>query len=232
MVSAASANDVLARDQGLAELGRVWWRPRVDERSLNRAARRWTLATATQSLPFLAAAVVLALNPVTLPLALVALVHAVAIPELHAARGANVVRRRAASDGVPEQVALGLLGDLVTSEARDLHIRTQLVLERGTLGVWLVGAAGALLLRPGGRRVHCYCVRVPDGDLPASDRLAHLLLALRTDEIGFTTLANLAFAGAPSRLRRRLPARMREALDRAVGSARSMCDPAARPIRS
>ena len=40
--------------------------------------------------------------------------------------------------------------------------RTGLVLEPGALGVWLVGEAGALLVRPGGRRVDCCCVRVPE----------------------------------------------------------------------
>jgi hypothetical protein len=95
-----------------------------------------------------------------------------------------------------------------------------LVLERGTLGVWLLGPAGALLVRPGGRRVYCYCVRVAEADLPSGDRTAHLLLALRTDEIGFATLANLAFSGACWRLRRRLAQRMRGALDVAVRAAR------------
>ncbi len=70
--------------------------------------------------------------------------------------------------------------------------------------MWLVGEAGALLVRPGGRRVYCYCVRVPDPELPSGDRIAHLLLALRTDESGFATVANLAFSGARWRLRRRL----------------------------
>ena len=78
------------------------------------------------------------------------------------------------------------------------------MLERGSLGVWLVGPAGALLVRPGGRRVHCYCVRVDDPELPSGDRIAHLLLALRSDERGFTTVANLAFSGARWRVRRRL----------------------------
>ena len=40
--------------------------------------------------------------------------------------------------------------------------------------------------------------------LPPSDRIAHLLLALRTDEEGFATVANHAFSGAPWRLRRRI----------------------------
>jgi hypothetical protein len=53
--------------------------------------------------------------------------------------------------------------------------------------------------------------------LPAADRIAHLLLALRADEIGFATLANLAFSGARWRLRHRLDPAGREALDAAVG---------------
>jgi hypothetical protein len=127
-------------------------------------------------------------------------------------------RRRAAAG--PEATAAGLLGDLVGHEARDVHARTGLVPERGRLGVWLVGEAGALLVRPGGRRVHCYCVRVEDPALPSGDRVAHLLLALREDEAGFATVANLAFSGARWRVRRRMLARMRPALDHAGALAR------------
>ena len=53
-----------------------------------------------------------------------------------------------------------------------------------------------MLVRPGGRRVHCWCVRADDPALPTADRTAHLLLALREDETGFATVANLAFSGA------------------------------------
>ena len=67
------------------------------------------------------------------------------------------------------------------------------MLERGAFGVWLVGEAGALLVR--GRRVHCWCVRATDPGLPSSDRIAHLLLALRADEAGFATVANHALRG-------------------------------------
>jgi hypothetical protein len=172
-------------------------------------------------MPFIGAAILLvALKPVTAPVALVLLAHAWAIPELYAARGAGVVRSRAPADGRAERVALGLLGDLVDHRARELHARTRLVLERGRLGVWLVGEAGALLVRPGGHRVHCYCVKVPDPELPAGDRIAHLLLALRTDESGFATVANLAFSGARWRLRRRVGERVRLALDAAAREAR------------
>ena len=68
--------------------------------------------------------------------------------------------------------------------------------------------------------MHCYCVKVSEGGLPAGDRIAHLLLALREDEAGFATVANLAFAGAPWRVRRRLPPRAREALALGVSAAR------------
>jgi hypothetical protein len=116
-------------------------------------------------------------------------------------------------------VAQGLLGDLLGHEERDVQRTTGLAPERGRLGVWLVGEAGALLVRPGGHRVHCWCVGVPDRELPPSDRIAHLLLALRTDEEGFATVANHAFSGAPWRLRRRIDAQMRPALDYARGVA-------------
>ena len=124
-----------------------------------------------------------------------------------------------AEDG-PERVALGLLGDLVGHDARELHAQTGLVPERGALGVWLVGEAGAVLVSPGGRRVFCWCVQVPEPGLPSGDRIAHLLLALRTDEEGFATVANLAFSGAPWRLRRRMPPRARPALDAGVRLSR------------
>jgi hypothetical protein len=117
-------------------------------------------------------------------------------------------------------VAVGLLGDLVDHAPRALHGRTGLVLERGRFGVWLLGEQGALLIRPGGRHVHCYCVHVPEPGLPPSDQIAHLLLALREDEPGFATVANLAFAGARWRVRRRLAPRARPALEEALAHAR------------
>src|SRR2546423_9688755 len=147
--------------------------------------------------------------PVTLPLGLVLLVYAWMIPELYAARGAGVVRpprqltlpaesRRtqevrveveprpgARAPQTPEarqaaeSRALGMLTDLIDRSAYELHERSELVLERGQLGMWLVAESGALLVRPGGQRVHCYCVGVREPDLPSADRIAHLLLALR-----------------------------------------------------
>lgn len=228
---AASAATPFGPDDALPEVAKVYWRPRVSDQSLTRTGRLWTATTLAHTLPLLAIAVFLILlSPVTIPVGLAAVAQAWIIPELYAARGANVVRpgasrrsrRRShgALDPQAEQVAVGFLGDLIGHSARDLHARTGLVLEQGRLGVWLLAEAGALLMRPGGKRVHCLCVRANDGELPPSDRIAHLLLALRTDEEGFATVANLAFAGAPWRLRRRLDQRGREALDAALAAAR------------
>ena len=210
----------------LPELAAVHWRPRADAGRLRRRGELWTLSTLAHVVPFVVVGVLLvALEPLAIPVTLAAFAHAWAIPELYAQRGANVVRPKrrrgpALLPERPEQVALGLLGDLVGHEARELHRETGLVLERGVLGTWLVGPAGALLVTPGGRRVHCWCVRVDDPTLPTSDRVAHLLLALRADEAGFATVANLAFSGASWRVRRRLDAGQRPALDRARAVAR------------
>jgi hypothetical protein len=203
------------RTQALPERAAVHWRRPMDSRRLRVYARAWTLTTVGHTVPLIAAAVGLfVLNPLTAPVGLILLAHAWAIPELYANRGAKVVRPRPRGGAAEEATALGLLGDLVGHEAREVHARTGLVPERGALGTWLVGEAGALLVR--GRRVHCWCVRVLDPDLPSADRIAHLLLALREDEQGFATVANHAFAGARWRVRRRLPARQRPALDAAV----------------
>jgi hypothetical protein len=191
----------------------------------------WTLSTVAHTVPFVVAAMVLGLaGPILIPFALLCLVHAWAIPELYAARGARVLKRVGAERGRSERVALGLLADLVDHEARALHERSGLILEPGKAGVWLVAEAGALLVRPGGRRVYCYCVRTTDPGLPPSDRLAHLLLALRSDELGFVTVANLAFAGARWRVRRRLGTPAQVALDAAARQARRRyAGPAADP---
>jgi hypothetical protein len=208
----------------LPERAGVAWRAPMDARALRARGRLWTLSTAAHSVPFVATAgLLVGLEPGLAPVSALALVHAWAIPELYANRGAKVVRpqrRRDAGVGGADIRALGLLGDLVGHEARELHARTGLVAERGRLGVWLVGEAGALLVRSGGRRVDCWCVRADDPSLPSADRTAHLLLALREDETGFATVANLAFSGATWRVRRRLPPAMRPALRAATRLAR------------
>jgi hypothetical protein len=206
----------------LPELASVPWRERTDARWLLRRARLWHAWTLLFTVPFVGAgAAMVALEPLAAPVALAALAHAWIIPELYAFRGASVVRPKGTRPLGGEPVAQGLLGDLLGHRERELQRRTGLALERGGLGTWLVGEAGALLATPGGRRVHCFCVRTTDPELPPSDRVAHLLLALRADEEGFATVANHAFCGAPWRVRRRLPAPMRPALGAARAAARS-----------
>ena len=202
--------------QALPELASVPWRARTDARWLRRWERIWHAWTLLYTVPFLAAgAGMVWLAPIAAPVAIVAAAHAWIIPELYAARGASVARPRGPRNQRAEPVAQGLLGDLLGPAERDLQRDTGLALERGQLGVWLVGESGAVLVRPRGRRLHAFCVAATDADLPPSDRIAHLLLALRVDEEGFATVANHAFAGAPWRVRRRLPKPMRPALDAA-----------------
>jgi hypothetical protein len=211
----------VAAEQALPELASVPWRTRTDARWLTRWGRIWHAWTLLYTVPFvLAGAGMMWLEPLSAPVALAALAHAWIIPELYAFRGASVARPKGPRNETAEPTAQGLLGDLLGHDERELQRRTGLALERGELGVWLVGEAGALLFTPGGRRVHCFCVRATESGLPPSDRIAHLLLALRVDEQGFATVANHAFAGAPWRVRRRLPERMRPALDVARRAAR------------
>ena len=129
-----------------APLGRIW--------------HAWTLL---YTVPFVAAgAGMLWLEPLSAPVALAALAHAWIIPELYAFRGASVVRPKGPRNEDAEPVAQGLLGDLLGHDERDLQRETGLALEQGGLGVWLVGEAGALLVTPGGSRVHCFCVRATE----------------------------------------------------------------------
>ncbi len=206
----------------LPETAGVHWRPRADDRRLAARGRLWSLTTAAHVVPFLLTGVgLLLLEPLSFPVALAAWANAYFIPHAYASRGANVIRpRRFKASAEAEKRSVGLLGDLIGHEARELHARTGLVLERGRLGVWIVGPAGALLVRDAGRRVFCWCVRVNDPDLPAGDRIAHLLLALRADEQGFATVANMTFSGAPWRIRRRIPAALRPAVDAGVAASR------------
>jgi hypothetical protein len=215
-MAAGTFDDAPAAGAGvLPETAAVHWRPRADAQRLRRRGALWTLTTVAHVVPFIAAGIALFLvQPLAVAVSLASFAHAWIIPELYASRGANVVRPRARTGAAAEQAALGLLGDMVGHDARDVHARTGLVPERGRLGVWLVGEAGALLVC--GRRVHAFCVRVNDPDLPSADRIAHLLLALRGDEEGFATVANLSFSGARWRLRRRLAPAMRPALDAAA----------------
>ena len=160
------------------------------------------------------------IEPLTFPVALLCFAHAWAVPWLQARSGARAVvplgseRSAATRDGVtgPEQVALGLLADLVGRNSIDFLKTTGFASYGGEFGLWLVGERGALLVRDGvlGKRVFSWCVRVGDADdLPAADLVAHLLLALREDEAGFATVANLNFSGAGWRVRQHLRAEQR-----------------------
>jgi hypothetical protein len=202
----------------LAEAAAMPWRRRASQRSLAREGRIWTLWSVALVVTFgLPAALLIWIQPLAFPVAAIFLGHAVAVLHLQARRGARGVKPiDGAGDSRAERTALGLLGDLVGHEERDLLTETGLAMQRGRLGAWLVGQEGAILVRPGGHRVHCFCVRVGEaGDLPAADRVAHLLLALREDEQGFATVANRNFSGATWRLKLELPAGARPALKRA-----------------
>jgi hypothetical protein len=213
---------------GLREAQSLWWRRELTAASLRREERRWTLWTAWIVVVFVAPGVLLIyLEPLTAPVAAICFAHAWFVPWVQARRGADQVVPLGAADGspatAPERVALGLLGDLSGHGERALLAASGLVLERGRLGVWLIGARGALLVRPGGRRVDCWCVRVADAtELPPGDLAAHLLLGLREDELGFGKVANLSFSGTCWRVRRRLPPTARLALATAQELAREL----------
>jgi hypothetical protein len=207
----------------LPELAAVPWRTPISTDRLRRAGRVWTAWTVGWTIPFIAAGIALIwVEPLAAPVAIASLAHAWIVPELHAFRGASVARQKGERHVDAEPLAQGFLGDLLDHDARELQRQTGLALERGKLGHWLVGEAGGILFTPGGRRLHCFCVTATDKSLPPSDRIAHLLLALRSDEIGFATIANHAFSGAPWRVRRRLPVPMRPALDAALSRAREV----------
>jgi hypothetical protein len=201
----------------LAEAAAMPWRRRASEKSLEKEGRIWTLWSVGLVITFgLPAALLIWIQPLTFPVAAIFLGHGIAVLHLQARRGARGVKPIGDAKAGPDRVALGLVGDLVGHRERDLLGETGLALQHGGLGAWLVGQEGAILVRPGGHRVHCFCVRVGDaGDLPPADRVAHLLLALREDEEGFATVANRNFSGASWRLRLELPKSVRPALDAA-----------------
>ncbi len=217
---------------GLAEAASLPWRPRTHAGTLRRQELLWTAWTSWVVFLFTAPGVALmAIEPLTFPAALLCFAHAWAVPWIQARRGATWIvpigsarsaARRSDRDSRAETAALGLLGDLVGHRERGLLSATGVALEQGSLGVWLVGEQGAILVRSGGRRLDCWCVRVAEhSDLPAGDRVAHLLLALREDEAGFAKVANFGFSGAHWRVRRHLPKRAWQALAAARASAGS-----------
>jgi hypothetical protein len=134
----------------LPERESVWWRRPVDAAGLRLRERVSAAYTAVYCTPLLAAGVILiALEPLLVPVALVSWLHAWVIPELFAHRGARVVKplpARAGSCREPERRAHGFLADLLDHRERELQAATGLALARSGLGVWLVGEAGALLV--------------------------------------------------------------------------------------
>jgi hypothetical protein len=207
----------------LAEAAAMPWRRRTSDRTLRREGRIWTLWSVGVALTFgLPAALLVWIEPLAVPVSAIFLGHGIAVLHLQARRGARGVKPIGDPANGPERTALGLLADLVGQDAREPLAETGLALERGRLGAWLVGQEGAILVRPGGHRVHCFCVRVGEAeDLPAGDRVAHLLLALREDEEGFATVANRNFSGSSWRLAWELSRRARPAFRQARAVARS-----------
>src|SRR3954453_17974560 len=128
----------------LPELAQVPWRERQNPRQLKRWGRLWTLWIAAITVQFVVGgAALLIIAPISAPVALACFAHAWIIPELYAFRGASVVRPKGTRPEGGEPAAQGLLGDLLAHEPRELQRQTGLALEPGTLGIWLVGEAGA-----------------------------------------------------------------------------------------
>ena len=198
---------------GLPELASVPWRRRASAASLRARGRVWTAFTVVYVMQWiLVAGVLFALEPLSAPVGAVGLAMAWIVPKLYAARGATVLRPKGPRHESAEARAQGFLGDLLGHEERALQRETGLAVEPGRLGTWVVGERGAALVTERGRRVHTFCIRTTDPELPPSDRIAHLLLALRTDEEGFATVANHTFTGATWRLARRVDRPARAAL--------------------
>jgi hypothetical protein len=219
---------------GLAEAEALPWRRTTSERTLRRDGWLWTAWTTWVVALFAApGALLLWIEPLAFPAAAACFAHAWAVPWLQARRGARSLvpigsrtmqAPGADADADAHRISLGLLADLVGHEQREMLATTGVVVERGRLGVWLLGEQGAVLARWGGRRVDCWCVRVAEhDDLPAGDRVAHLVLALREDERGFAKVANFGFSGAAWRVRRQLVPAARPAFDaaRALAADRS-----------
>jgi hypothetical protein len=126
---------------GLDEAARLHWREDASERTLRRDGRRWSAWTAWIVLVFTAPGLaLLAIEPLTAPVAALCFAHAWAIPWIQARRGARQVMPiggersaagRAEADPEAERVALGLLADLVGHSARELLGASGLALERG-----------------------------------------------------------------------------------------------------
>src|SRR5436190_17479105 len=117
----------------LPETADVWWRTRVDARRLTRIEWLSAAYTTIYVTPFfIMGAVLVAIEPLLVPVSLLCLLHAWVIPELFAHRGARVLAPRDRRG----DAGRGLLADLLDRQAAAIEDRTGAVVERGALGVW------------------------------------------------------------------------------------------------
>src|SRR5207248_2487075 len=124
---AAADRGRLGMEAVLAEAAAMPWRRRTSERSLRREGRVWTLWSVGIVITFGAPAVLLVwLAPLAAPVAAIFLGHGIAVLHLQARRGARGVKPLGQANGVAETTALGLLGDLVGHDARELLTRSGL----------------------------------------------------------------------------------------------------------
>ena len=194
----------------------------TDARWLRRWGRIWHAWTLLYTVPFIAAGVgLIVLEPLAAPVALAALrarldhPRAVRLPggERGAAEGPAQRGGRAGGAGPARRPARPRRA---RASARD---RPRAGARRaGRLAAWARPARCSC--RPAAGASTASAWRATERELPPSDRIAHLLLALRVDEEGFATVANHAFAGAPWRVGGGCPRRMRPALDAARLAAR------------
>ncbi len=205
----------------LAEAAAMPWRRRASERSLEKEGRIWTLWSVGVIVTFgLPAALLVWIEPLAFPVSAIFLGHGLAVLHLQARRGARGVKPIGEGNSGRSVRRWGCSVTLSGTTRAICRARPGWRSSAGgsERGWW--ASEGAILVRPGGHRVHCFCVRVGEaGDLPPGDQVAHLLLALREDEEGFATVANRNFSGATWRLRRQLPERARPALQRARAAA-------------
>ena len=118
----------------LPEAAEVWWRAPVDGRRLRLMELLSAGYTTVYVTPFFVmGAVLIALEPLLVPVSVLCLVHAWVIPELFAHRGARVL---AVDQG--RQEGKGLLADLLDREQAVIEERTGAVVEQGRLRVWVL----------------------------------------------------------------------------------------------
>src|SRR3954465_1637693 len=116
----------------LAEAAAMPWRRRASDRSLAREGRIWTLWSVGIVVAFgLPAALLIWIEPLAFPVSAIFMGHGLAVLHLQARRGARGVKPLDGAEGDADRWALGLLGDLVGNDARELLAETGLALERG-----------------------------------------------------------------------------------------------------